>query len=332
MTSKGKQMRRERIKSIILALMLTALVLTLASCGQAEQAKQAIDTRSIHSIPESYGEKSLSQGTLKTLTYSSRTYDSNNTVATKKATVYLHHGYSADKKYNILYLMHGYGGDENTFLGSETSPRYLKRMLDHMISAGDIDPLIVVTPTLTWGSGDYYSTMDNFQKELTRDLMPAAEGRYSTYAAGTSSGAFVKSRDHRAMAGFSMGGCITWQTLRDNTRYFKYYLPMSCPLYFYSDTESDQTGYMTREIRQGLRSSGYSRDEYFVFAATGSRDYVRKEITYQIGHLKKYTDLFKYTTTDFSSGNLMFYTAKGHHHSFNQSYVYIYNGLIRFFR
>lgn len=128
-------------------------------CGQAEQAKQAIDTRSIHSIPESYGEKSLSQGTLKTLTYSSRTYDSNNTVATKKATVYLHHGYSADKKYNILYLMHGYGGDENTFLGSETSPRYLKRMLDHMISAGDIDPLIVVTPTLTWGSGDYYSTM-----------------------------------------------------------------------------------------------------------------------------------------------------------------------------
>lgn len=313
-------------------LIMAVAMLLFSACGQVKEKKQPLDTSVIHSIPQSYGEKSTRPGKIVTITYRSSTYDNSNTAINKKAEVYLPYGYTPDKKYNIVYLMHGYGGSEKTFLGTKTKPRYLKRMLDHMIASGDIKPLIVVTPTLTWGDEDYYNTMDNFQKELTGDLMPAVEGKYSTYAAGTSSGDFKKSRSHRAMAGFSMGGSITWQTLRDNTRYFKYYMPMSCPLYFYSATDEDQTGYMTREIVQGLRSSGYSRQDYFVFAATGSKDYVRKEITFQVRHLQKYTDLFKTTKTDFGSGNLMFYVAKGHHHGFAQSYVYIYNGLIRFFR
>lgn len=296
-------------------------------------SKPAIDTTKIHQIPDSYDSQSSKPGRLVKITYGSRTYDSDDTSVKKHAMVYLPYGYDKNKKYNIVYLMHGYGGSERTFLGTSANPRYFKRVLDHMISERDIAPTIVVTPTLTWGNEDYYNTMDNFQKELVNDLMPCVEGKYSTYAESTTSKGFKDSRSHRAMTGFSMGGCITWQTLRDNLKYFKYFLPMSCPLYYYDDSNGvDQTESMAKQIDDGIINSGYSKDEYFVFAATGSKDYVRHELINQVNHLKQYTDQFKVTKTDFTKGNLMLYVAKGHHHGFNQSYVYLYNGLIRFFK
>ena len=43
--------------------------------------------------------------------------------------------------------MHGTGDDEKYWL--KTNP-YNKTMLDNMIADGDIEPLIVVTPTFMW--------------------------------------------------------------------------------------------------------------------------------------------------------------------------------------
>lgn len=324
---------------IIAALLVIAVVIGVpavllsGNTVASTKSKPTIDTTKIHKVPDSYSKTPAKAGKLVKITYTSRTYDSNNTEVTKHAMVYLPYGYDKNKKYDIVYLMHGYGGSYDTFLGSSSNPRYLKSMLDNMIARVDIKPTIVVTPTLTWGNEGYYDTMDNFQKELINDLMPTVESSYSTYAKSTTDKGFKASRSHRAMAGFSMGGCITWQTLRDNTRYFKYYLPMSCPLYYYDDSNGgDQTADMAKQIDNGVASSGYTKSQYFVFAATGSKDYVRHELINQVKHLKQYSGEFKSTDTDFSKGNLMLYVAKGHHHSFKQSYVYIYNGLIRFFK
>ena len=336
----GRKTGKKRIAVLILLIVATAAatagivhIRSTEAAKAAAAAKKSIDTAKIHQVPDSYGNRSSETGKLVDLSYTSSTYDTANTKVTKHATVYLPYRYSSKKKYNIVYLMHGYGGSEHTYLGSVGSPRYFKTMLDNMIAKGDIDPVIVVTPTITWGSEDYYRTMDNFQKELNNDLIPAVEGKYSTYAKSTDSAGLRASRGHRAMAGFSMGGCITWQTLRDDVRYFRYFLPMSCPLYYYDPNDStDRTADMASQIDRGIVSAGYGSSDFCVFAATGTKDYMRHELINQVTHLKSYTGEFSSTDTDFSDGNLMLYVADGHHHSFKQSYVYLYNGMIRFFR
>ena len=58
-------------------------------------------------------------------------------------------------------------------------------MLDNMIADGDIEPLIVVTPTF-YVEDDCADDLDqltySFAKELRNDLMPEIESSYSTYA------------------------------------------------------------------------------------------------------------------------------------------------------
>ena len=45
---------------------------------------------------------------------------------------------------------------------------------------------------------------------------------------------------------------------------------MSCPLYYYDDSNGvDQTESMAKQIDDGIINSGYSKDEYFVFALKG---------------------------------------------------------------
>ena len=77
-----------------------------------------------------------------------------------------------------------------------------------MIAEGDIDPLIVVTPTF-YVEDDCADDLDqltySFAKELRNDLMPEIESSYSTYAKSADDKGFSKSRDHRAFAGLSRG-------------------------------------------------------------------------------------------------------------------------------
>ena len=83
-------------------------------------------------------------GTLEELIYETKAYATDGRTVQKRALVYLPYGYDAQKQYNILYLMHGTGDDENYWLKTHG---YNKTMLDRLIAFGEIEPLIVVTPT-----------------------------------------------------------------------------------------------------------------------------------------------------------------------------------------
>ena len=84
---------------------------------------------------------------MEEVVYDTKAYATDERDVKKTAYVYLPYGYSEEKEYNILYLMHGTGDDEKYWL--KTNP-YNKTMLDNMIADGDIEPLIVVTPTFMW--------------------------------------------------------------------------------------------------------------------------------------------------------------------------------------
>ena len=153
-------------------------------------------------------------GTLEELLYDTKAYGSDGRDVQKRALVYLPYGYDESKPYNILYLMHGTGDDENYWLSTHADN---KTMLDNMIERGDIEPLIVVTPTF-YVEDDFRDTgLDpltySFREELRNDLMPAVEGKYSTWAETTDEAGFAASRDHRAFAGLSRGAVTTYHSV-----------------------------------------------------------------------------------------------------------------------
>lgn len=127
-------------------------------------------------------------------------YDSKTVGTKRKMQVYTPPGYSAEKKYPVLYLLHGIGGDETEW------QRFAQPdvLLDNLIADGKAVPMIVVMPNgraqkNDRAEGDIFRSAPafaTFERDLLDDIIPAIESRYST----------ASGREHRALAGLSMGG------------------------------------------------------------------------------------------------------------------------------
>ena len=166
---------------------------------------------SVDAIPEKYTKKRMDEaGTIVHISYPSKDYFLDGKAITKEANVYLPYGYSEDCKYNVLYLMHGIGGDEAEW-GMVDDDSLVKRMMDNLIYYKEITPFIVVTPNgrsteNCAREGSDFNSFYVFGKELRNDLIPYIEANYSTYVDADD---MSLSREHRAMAGLSMGGMQT---------------------------------------------------------------------------------------------------------------------------
>jgi enterochelin esterase-like enzyme len=127
-------------------------------------------------------------------------YDSKTVGTKRKMQVYTPPGYSKDKKYPVLYLLHGIGGDETEWQRF-AAPNIL---LDNLLADGKLTPMLVVMPNgraqkNDRAEGNIYSAAPAFaafEQDLLQDVIPAIESRYSVQA----------DREHRALAGLSMGG------------------------------------------------------------------------------------------------------------------------------
>ncbi|HNZ99662.1 glycosyl hydrolase [Ruminococcus sp.] len=151
-----------------------------------------------------YGQNYRSNAS-KTGTVVKETYNGIN--GTNSLNVYLPYGYDKNKKYNIYYFMHGMGDSENSLFYNDNGESV--RLIDNMIQNGDIEPMIIVTPTFNKVSSDTFYNAENFYKEFRESVVPFVEGKYSTYAASTSMEDIKASRMHRAYGGFSMGSVST---------------------------------------------------------------------------------------------------------------------------
>jgi len=168
----------------------------------------------VDSIPLQMFEKRTDRGgTIEKITYQTKDYFGDESEITKQAYVYLPYNYDETKQYNVLYLMHGIGGSESEWeMTGEDS--LIKKMMDNLIYSGLIEPFIIVTPNGR-SAADHSPTSDFnsfyvFGKELRNDLIPYIDKHYATYADYDDNGYdLTKSRDHRAMAGLSMGGMQT---------------------------------------------------------------------------------------------------------------------------
>ena len=209
-----KKLRPGRLSWLPLALMLAAVLCVCwvwKTQTDADRQWQGHAKRALWAVPEKFDSGEIAEaGTLEELVYETKAYATDSRPVVKRALVYLPYGYDAEKQYNILYLMHGTGDDENYWL--QTHP-YNKIMLDRMIALGEIDPLIVVTPSFYVEDDGKDSSLDiltfSFREELRNDLMPAVETKYATFAETSDEAGFAASRDHRAFAGLSRGAVTT---------------------------------------------------------------------------------------------------------------------------
>ena len=156
-------------------------------------------------------------------------YHSSVTGSWRHALVYLPPHYDAQIKtrYPVLYLQHG-GGEDETGWTRQGKANFI---LDNLISSGSTKPMIIAmangyasragyqVPDLSgerFGSPLFLKVMEErmgaFEDDMTQVLVPFIDKTFRT----------IPDRDHRAMAGLSMGGMQTFQVTFDHLDLFSY--------------------------------------------------------------------------------------------------------------
>ncbi|MGD0739334.1 MAG: alpha/beta hydrolase-fold protein [Terracidiphilus sp.] len=146
-------------------------------------------------VPAFYDAQAVPHGQIRTIWYESKSLGS-----TRRVTIYTPPGYnsSGERRYSTLYLFHGANADETAW----TRLGHVNLILDNLLAAGKIKPLIVVMPfgypAPPWpeNAGGNGSVTEGFSSDLIGDVIPMVEWRYRVYT----------DREHRAIAGLSMGG------------------------------------------------------------------------------------------------------------------------------
>ena len=130
---------------------------------------------------------------------------------TRRMYVYTPAGYDeGTDKYPVFYLLHGAGGDEDAW----SSMGRAVQIMDNLIAAGKAEPMIVVmtngNATQSAATIDYpmvqsqggaggFTSAGMFEKSIIDDIIPYVDKNYRT----------LTDREHRAIAGLSMGGAHT---------------------------------------------------------------------------------------------------------------------------
>ena len=156
-------------------------------------------------------------------------YNSSVTGSWRHALVYLPPNYDTETKmrYPVLYLQHGGGEDETGWI----KQGHANFILDNLIASKASKPMIIVMangyarragyqpPDLTgkpFGSPEMMRVMQDmmatFDDDVTKALIPFVDSTYRT----------MPDREHRAMAGLSMGGMQTFQVTFNHLDLFSY--------------------------------------------------------------------------------------------------------------
>jgi enterochelin esterase-like enzyme len=141
-----------------------------------------------------------------------RWYFSKTTQAWRRAYVYTPPTYDADRqtRYPVLYLQHGAGEDERGW----SNQGRMSFIMDNLIAERKARPMLVVmeqgyarrpgeTPPQPGRPGaprDFSRMFSAFEDVMVKDLIPTIDSTYRT----------IPDREHRAMAGLSMGGMQTF--------------------------------------------------------------------------------------------------------------------------
>ena len=182
-------------------------------------------------VPESgadfYAIQNVPHGEVRAKWYLSKT-----TGEWRRAFVYTPPGYDehSTTRYPVLILQHGSGEDETGW----TRQGRAQFILDNLIATGKARPMIVVmdrgyaqrtgtSPPIGGSSAwlqNLHVAFNTFEDVVVRDLIPMIDASYRT----------IPDREHRAMAGLSMGGMQTLFITLQHLDLFAYIGSFSGPI------------------------------------------------------------------------------------------------------
>lgn len=145
--------------------------------------------------------ENVAHGTIATVQYDSKTLST-----PREMLIYTPPGYSPDRKYPVIYLLHGL----NSGAGQWPYWVHAENVIDNLVADGKIEPVIMVFPNCNANitvenpkpdeqeerKGGFEGYALPFENDLLKDIIPYIESHYSVYT----------DREHRALAGLSMGG------------------------------------------------------------------------------------------------------------------------------
>jgi enterochelin esterase-like enzyme len=185
-------------------------------------------------------------------------FPSPSTGASRRAFVYTPPGYDASgaTRYPVLYLQHGWGEDETAW----ADQGHANLIMDNLIAEGRTKPFLIVmtygmTNVIRPGEPGGLARFDikPFQTVLLDELIPYVDGQFRTLA----------DRDHRAMAGLSMGGMETKTITTANADTFGYVGLFSGGSFSPDDV---------------AKSAGFRENVKLVFVSYGSRELERRAV------------------------------------------------------
>ena len=166
-------------------------------------------------------------------------FHSPSTASERVAYVYTPAGYEKstvgkkgkENRYPVLYLQHGWGEDETAW----SNQGHANLILDNLIAEGKVKPFIIVmtygmTNECKWGRMHEFDWTE-FQKVLMDELVPYVDSHFRT----------IPDRQHRAMAGLSMGGMETRMATLARPEVFGYWGLFSGGIYEPKDLQGKET-------------------------------------------------------------------------------------------
>ena len=204
-----------------------------------------------------------------------RFYHSNNFGIDRPMCVYTPAGYDpqGSEKLPVLYLIHGMTDTYETWF----KVGHMNNILDNLIAQGEAKRMIVVMPyanpypeLILQGKEKMYNPMDTKRvaDEITKDVIPFIEQNYNV----------LTDADHRAIAGFSLGGRQTLATGFGNPDLF-HYVAAYAPAIFGNEYEMNFTNGTYAPISDLKRKLkfmflGTGRDDFLIQASRGFEKYL----------------------------------------------------------
>jgi enterochelin esterase-like enzyme len=237
-------------------------------------------------------------------TLTKRWYKSEVLGINRRLYVYTPAGYeTGTQKYPVFYLLHGAGGDEDAW----TTMGRAVQIMDNLIAQGKAQPMIVVMTNgnanqsgaqndiplpasqRQMGMADYMKLAGKFEESFVKDVVPFIEKNYRTYS----------DKDHRAIAGLSMGGAHTQTITNNNPGLFSYIGVFSMGIMNFGPQQQDAAKLAEERNTkiEALKNSGYK----LYWIGCGKDDFLFKSVTDLRNTLDSHT--FKYTYRESTGGH-----------------------------
>jgi enterochelin esterase-like enzyme len=152
-------------------------------------------------VPSYLQVRSVPRGEVQTLTYTSKSLGTE-----RKLVVYTPPNYNTSPtRYPVLYLLHGAGSNETSW--TERGRAHV--ILDNLIADGKLNPMVVVMPfgfafqrpagqvlAREEATAENKQQREGFTKDFLGDVIPMIDSTFRVFT----------DREHRAIAGLSLGG------------------------------------------------------------------------------------------------------------------------------